>query len=299
MEAAGADSRKEGSEKEPKTIKIRINRDNDGLLPGGNEQIFIGCVDEVNGAEAVEVDGYVPTRHEVMQLVKYWYLRHLENSWDFFLTGQTGSSEFRLNRFARRRIARADAAIGEEAVDAAVKEAREEFKARDNDDRLWEIFEHGTPEQWEEVRIEFLREIQERHWADALKEMKDLETKHPGDLFVSVLHDCPDEKGRPVLVFPNADSELVPLLEASGEFEIETDKSRIRALMVDRLLSMSGFIRIRRQGPDWLFDFAAATPGTSGWHFLESVRDQIKKLLSNAKGRECNRAGSATEQGGE
>jgi len=154
---------------EPEKLSICKNGDNEALLPRavGNGRYVVGYVDEVNGPEAAEVAAYVPTRHEVVELVKYWYRRVLDNSWFFFVCGGTGSSEWRLKAFAGRRFDRAEAAIGKEAVDAAIQDAREEFR-RDvvKDDRLWNIYEHGTEEQWEAVRDELSREWLEQDAAE-------------------------------------------------------------------------------------------------------------------------------------
>lgn len=115
---------------------IGVVRKNDSVLPSGNATCRIGFVNEVNGAGAEEVAGYVPTRREVVELVKYWYSRVLDNDWFYFSCGQAGSSEWRLDVYAQRRISRAAAVIGQEAVDMAIKEAREKFRKEINDERL-------------------------------------------------------------------------------------------------------------------------------------------------------------------
>jgi len=54
------------------TEKRRLvkNSDNDHLF---SHPCFEGFyVDEVNGVGAEEIAGYVPTRHELVQIVKYW-----------------------------------------------------------------------------------------------------------------------------------------------------------------------------------------------------------------------------------
>lgn len=45
------------------------NIDNQWLWPTAG---FIGCVDEVNGVGAQEIPEFVPTRAELIQLLKYW-----------------------------------------------------------------------------------------------------------------------------------------------------------------------------------------------------------------------------------
>lgn len=158
---------------ETEKLTIWKNRDNDSLLPRGNEKFIVGFVDEVNGAGTQEVPTYDPTRREILELVKYWYCKILNNHWFFFILGGTGSSEARLNAFARRRIDRAAAAIGQEAVDNAIKEVREDFRSKVvKDDDLWRIFENGTQEQWDEVLDNTYRKWREGDAAEAIKRLE-------------------------------------------------------------------------------------------------------------------------------
>jgi hypothetical protein len=53
--------------------------------------------------------------------------------------------------------------------------------------------------------------------------------------------------------------------------------------MVDHSLHAMGFIRATCQNGDWLFEFPDSQPGAIGWHFLESVTGQIKKLLLSTR----------------
>lgn len=109
-----------------------------------------------------EVGGYVPTRHELTQLVKYWYGRFLDEEWWFFVTGVSGGRWIQLKHYAMRRIGLAAAALGEQAVDKAIEGVREEFKSKVSDARLWQIFETGTDEQWAAVREESDRKCREQ-----------------------------------------------------------------------------------------------------------------------------------------
>jgi hypothetical protein len=91
-----------------------------------------------------EAPSYVATRDEVFQLVKCWYGRILDGALCFFFCGVPDPDA---KRYCWSRIDRADAAIGKEAVDAAIGEAREECKRKFNNDRVWEILWHGTEEE--------------------------------------------------------------------------------------------------------------------------------------------------------
>ena len=79
------------------------------------------------------------------------------HNWFRFLYGSSDSKEFRIAGLAPRRIRRAATAIGQDAVDQAIKEVRDEFKAKVNDARLWDIYENGTDAQWQAVRVESRR----------------------------------------------------------------------------------------------------------------------------------------------
>jgi hypothetical protein len=124
----------------------------------GDGRFVIGYVEEVNGPGAVEIPGFVATRHELIQLVKYWATVEIERDFDWFVYQGTGSSELRRRAFARRRIARIAEALGEEEVAKAVREAHSEF-AKGIDPRTWNIFLNGTPEEREALQGEIWREM--------------------------------------------------------------------------------------------------------------------------------------------
>lgn len=256
------------------------NSDNDDLLPRRNAKFVLGYVDEVNGIGAEEIQAYVPTRKEIRELVKYWYRQVLDNSWFFFIYGQTGSSEWRLGVFADRRIARADAAIGKKAVDAALKEASEEFRTKVvKDDRLWQIFENraevGYPAVWDELH----KELFDRDLTQALKRLDELEKEFPTDFIALVL--CDDES-RAILISPG-DSDFKSLLQGSGQFEVLTDRSGLGPLGGD--FEVRGFLRAARRNGEWRFDFPDAVAGNWKWDFLEGVAGQMRKLLDAGTGK--------------
>ena len=265
-------------ETETKPVSAVENSDSNSLPSSGE-----GDVDDEE-----EYTSYVPIRFEVVELVKYWFGGILDNDFFFFICGRTDFKLTWRDIFASKRINYARTVIGDEAVDQAIEEARAEFKEKE-DPRLWDIYENGSDEQWREVWAETWRDIREWDCAGDLKQMDDLESKYPSDLIALVLHDWRARRRSTVLVFSTADSELVPLLEACPRFEVLTTKSRIRVVTANRDLRHRGFIRARRQGGDWLFDFPGSTPGTLAHGFLESVRNQIEQVLkaSTGVGTEC------------
>jgi hypothetical protein len=162
---------------EREILTIAQNRDNHGLLPSGIEYGMcpLGYVDEVNGGAAQETPGFIPTRHELIQLMKYWYRRSLEIEWFYFLTSRGGSAAIPLRTYAKRRIARIAKLVGKKEVDDAIEEVRNKRKAT-VDARLWDIFEHGDRKQWNAVRKERDRQmakekrstsVQPRLWQDS------------------------------------------------------------------------------------------------------------------------------------
>ncbi len=182
------------------------NSDNDFLLPLEGERFRIGYVDEVNGEGAEEIAGFTPTRRELIQLVKYWYGRYLDKDWFWFVSGQTGSTEIRLQPFAMRRIDRAEALIGEKAVNKAIKEVRDEFKATVNA-RYWDIFENGDSKQWEAVQNEVWQQVNEEAAMKATDRLEELEKESSGAFIALVLNGYSRDKDKVILVSPT-NSEL-------------------------------------------------------------------------------------------
>ena len=109
--------------------------DNEGLEPLG-----IG----------VECPEYVPTRHELLELARYWYEKRLSTYADCFYYEITDSYESRMLSYAERRLGRIAAAIGRAAMDAIVVEVEVEYQQRMGGD--WEVVADGSPEQRETVR---------------------------------------------------------------------------------------------------------------------------------------------------
>ena len=143
-----ASKRKEG--RMMKIQQIIENADNESVMPWGGKGIIVGFVNEVNGPDAAEISGFVPTRHELIVLVEYWQRRALETEWWWFRTGQVGSSETRLQAFAIRRVNRIYDLIGQGEVQQAIDGVYAEF-GKHEDQRLWDIFLHGDSAAWDAV----------------------------------------------------------------------------------------------------------------------------------------------------
>lgn len=140
--------------------KLRTCADNEGLGYWGNDKVRIGCVNEVNGPDSAEVPDFAPTRHELIQLVKYWATVALGLQFDYFLYSSTGSTEWRLGAFASRRINRIAIPLGEVEVQKAIREAEDKF-SKATDPKAWAIFKNGTPAEQESFQDEVQRTISE------------------------------------------------------------------------------------------------------------------------------------------
>ena len=128
-------------------VKAAGSGDNDIFHP----KLGTGSGERPDHAGAKEPAAYVPTEHELVLLVKYWYAHTLEVMWCCFRYGTSGNGlgvcwdDFRISLAAE--------VIGWEAVRQAIAEVEKEFRAEvpyraGIDARLWDIFENGTAEQW-------------------------------------------------------------------------------------------------------------------------------------------------------
>ena len=227
------------------------------------EEPSTGYEGEMYGLGAEEIAWYTPTRYELFQLVKSWYRELLQIDWLWFVASHLVAYERKVEYLAKSRIDRAARAIGEGAVKKAFKMARDEFKAEVNDARLWEIFEKRDPKQWEAVAE--VRQL----WDNA---------ESWEDLIALVYRADARDESSPVLI-SLTETKLNAVLQASGQFEILTDRAKAKASMQDRHFHDMGLLRATRRNGELLFEFPLSSPDTIEWHFLEGVTDQIKKLL--------------------
>ena len=133
--------------RETKLVRNKFNDCVQPLICGPVDRpIVIGYVPEVNGPGAEEIAAFVPTRHELVQIVKYWERIWIENEFFMYWTSQTGSSEMRLSAFAGVRVNRIAEVLGDAEVKAAINEVWEEFgKTPQALDGVWDYFRRGLP----------------------------------------------------------------------------------------------------------------------------------------------------------
>jgi hypothetical protein len=139
----------------------KLTEDARGLGPTYAGPIAIGRVDMIVGEGGVQVPGFVATKDEILQLVRYWATEIIDLDYVYFLYGCTGSSEWRTRQFANRRLNTISNFIGNEEVTKAFRDAEEAF-GKSADPRAWKIFMEGTEEEQER----FQREVQDRLAAD-------------------------------------------------------------------------------------------------------------------------------------
>jgi len=132
--------------------------DSEGLGFWGNDRLIVGYVEEVNGPGAVEMPGVVATKHELIQLVKYWASIRIDIRFGWFANQCVGSSETRLESFSGRRIARIAEVLGNDETSAVVQQTYAEY-SKSVDPRIWDVFLNGTPEEQSSLQEEIEREM--------------------------------------------------------------------------------------------------------------------------------------------
>jgi hypothetical protein len=148
---------REPGETAKKSAAPRLTDDSRGLGPMCAGSLVIGHVDQIVGEGGVELPGFVPTKNELLQLVRYWAMEIIDLDFAFFLYDCTGSSEWRNREFANRRLNAISRVIGREEVTKTFREAEQAF-SKGVDQKAWKIFMEGTKEEQERLQ----EEIQER-----------------------------------------------------------------------------------------------------------------------------------------
>jgi hypothetical protein len=130
------------------------NRDTKGLGIMTSGFFFVGRVDANKGKTGEEVPEFVATRHELIQLARYWTLEGIEHDFDWFMYQSTGSSEWRWSVYIDRRLSRLSEILGPDAMRQAHEDAIASFRKRypKITDEDWRVFTQGTPEEQEAWR---------------------------------------------------------------------------------------------------------------------------------------------------
>jgi hypothetical protein len=75
-----------------------------------------GHVDEIHGETERPVPEYIPTKHELMQLAKYWGEVCADSQFRAIMYDSNGSREWCLSIYARDRLSRIAELIGDDVV---------------------------------------------------------------------------------------------------------------------------------------------------------------------------------------
>jgi len=100
-------------------------------------------IDAVNGNGPIEEPGFVPTRHELLQLARYW-AEHFVDIQFFHFCMKDGSRD-PVFSFASRRISRIAELLGDEIVEKVIDDVYEKLSQRHG--RAWEVFTNGDDDQ--------------------------------------------------------------------------------------------------------------------------------------------------------
>jgi hypothetical protein len=105
-------------------------------------------------SDHLEVPDFIPTRHELIHLAKYWAREALEISWFIFVSGSIGCTELKVRAFAWHQISHIASRVGDDRIEAAIDEVYDDFR-KEVGDTLWDIYINGDQEQWDRVQDEF------------------------------------------------------------------------------------------------------------------------------------------------
>ncbi len=134
------------------------NADNEWVGALCTSGVRIGHIDEMNGNASAEINLFLLTKHELLQLVKYWADVAIDLEYFFFLYEHGGSSQLGRCDFAWARVARIADLVGREEVQRAIEEVYAKF-AKGTDPEAWHAFRHGTDEEKRAVRDRIQRSV--------------------------------------------------------------------------------------------------------------------------------------------
>lgn len=144
---------KKNHDSEASPVEASPNPDNEWLEPVQAGPFAIGYDEDIHGAGGTAVADFEPTKHELSIVARHWIRELLEINIFWFLYSTTGSREIRIGPYASRRLDRIADAIGDDAVNEIDRQEKDIARRRLGD-RYWHIFEHGTPDEWDQVAQE-------------------------------------------------------------------------------------------------------------------------------------------------
>jgi hypothetical protein len=131
-------------------------------LSSDSEGSQFGSHPSFDATETAEVPGFIPTKQELKQIIAYWVHWDLFYAFFYFQTGSSGSDEMSVGIYACRRRHSAAKLLSEREIDEVVEQAHRDFKYRLKiSDHAWDIFMHGTEEQWDAYQEQWNRGFDE------------------------------------------------------------------------------------------------------------------------------------------
>lgn len=100
----------------------------------------IGFVEEIHGEQGRPMPEYIPTRHELLVLAKYWLRTVIDIKWRWQNYGCVGSSELRQVWYGDDRVNSISDIIGDEQVRAVYDELMREDEERE---RMFRASQNG------------------------------------------------------------------------------------------------------------------------------------------------------------
>jgi hypothetical protein len=128
----------------------------------------IGFVDAIHGDGGAECEEYRPTRYELEQLARFWAKEILDIQVFWFYYAQSGSTEIRLEPYARTRLHRIRQTLGKDTVKAIVDAVRDQERQRMGEED-WRIFSEGTEEEVKAFQDKIQRQLDENEKDRGLK----------------------------------------------------------------------------------------------------------------------------------
>jgi len=119
-------------------------------IPNGSDEKGSEIRDDPPPAERLD---YAPSRHELVQLARYWIREDLTFSVDYYLFGFTSCSQSKLVAHGGDRLRQLDKVLGDEAIEKAVKQVEDEYRYSLGD-RIWEFFTKGSRSELRAVQDE-------------------------------------------------------------------------------------------------------------------------------------------------
>jgi hypothetical protein len=109
--------------------------------------------------------GFVATKEEIFELVKYHTKQDIDFEYGFFLTGCTDSTEYGCAVQAKKRINQILELniMSQEEIQKACDEAYAEY-GKLQDPKVWDVFLNGPKEKYEKVHVKLMYQAGPQNW---------------------------------------------------------------------------------------------------------------------------------------